>query len=265
MFYDFLFDRYARATVRLLATREIRTRIVGTYLGLGHYVVVPILMLVIYSFVFSHIFTVSWPGTTGRYSDFALRVFIGLIVFQFVAELLNRAPGLILENPAYVKKVLFPLETLVPIAIAVALFAATVSFGVFLLGLLLAAGLPYATIFWVPAILPPLVMLTAGVGWGLASLGVFLRDLRQIVGVVVSLLTFLSPVFYPLSAVPEAFRVVIALNPLTLIIEMMRSAIFDGRPPSALMLLVLYAVAASVAQLGYWGFMRTRKAFADVV
>ncbi|MCP3392311.1 ABC transporter permease [Bradyrhizobium sp. CCGB12] len=265
MFYDFLFDHYSRATIKLLADREIRSRIVGTYLGLGHYVVVPLLMLLIYSFVFSQIFTMSWPGAIGRYSDFVLRVFIGLIIFQFAAELFNRAPSLVLENPAYIKKVVFPLETLVPIAITVALFAAIVSFGVFLLGHVIIVGLPSAAIFWMPIILLPLILLTAGLGWALAALGVFLRDLRQLVGVLVSLLTFLSPIFYPLSAVPPAFRAVIALNPLTQIIEMTRSAIFDHQSPSFLPLLLLYAGTAAVAQIGYWGFMRTKKAFADVV
>lgn len=265
MFYDLLFDRHSRATIKLLADREIRSRIVGTYLGLGHYVVVPLLMLLIYSFVFSQIFTMNWPGATGRYSDFVLRVFIGLIIFQFASELLNRAPSLVLENPAYVKKVVFPLETLVPIAVTVACFAAIVSFGVFLLSHLIIIGLPPLGTLWLPIILLPLVLLAAGLGWALASLGVFLRDIRQLVGVLVALLTFLSPIFYPLSAVPPAFRSIFALNPLTQIIEMARSAIFDDQTPSLLPLLLLYAGTAAIAQLGYWGFMRTKGAFADVI
>src|SRR5882672_7277457 len=132
MFYAFLFDRHKRANVQLLAFREIRARIVGTYLGFGHYLLLPLLLILIYSFVFTTIFSVRWGSNDAGFGSFALRVFIGLIAFNFFAEVINRSPGLVLENATYVKKVLFPLETLVPIAVVVALFSALITFIVFL-------------------------------------------------------------------------------------------------------------------------------------
>lgn len=265
MFYSFLFDRHDRATIRLLAEREIRSRIIGTYIGIGHYVLVPILMLLVYSFMFSVVFRTKWAGTEDSFGAFAIRVFIGMIAFQFFSEVINRAPGLVLESPTYVKKVVFPLETLVPTTIVVSLFSALLTFLVFLVAHLLLAGIPPLTTLWVPLIWPPLIMMTAGFAWVLASLGVFLRDLRQLVGVLVPALMFISPVFFPMSMVPEGFGALIMANPLSVPMEMMRQAIFGPTMPNLLVLAAYYVGGFAVAQLGYWVFMRTKKAFADVV
>ena len=265
MFYAFLFDRFDRSTIRILAAREIRERIVGTYLGLGHYVLLPLMMLLVYAFVFSAVFAVRWPNATGSFGDFALRLFAGLIPFQFFAEVVNRAPSLVLENATYVRKVVFPLETLVPTAIASAAFAAGCSYLILLIGYLAIVGLPPLAILWLPLLWLPLVLLTLGVGWALASLGVFLRDLRQLVTIATSLLIFLTPIFYPLTMVPEPYRPLVLANPLSYLIESMREALFEGRPPSLLPMALSLLAGLIIAQIGYWGFMRTRKAFADVM
>lgn len=265
MFYAFLFNRHDRATVRLLADREIRQRIVGTYLGIGHYVLLPVMMMLVYSFMFSMVFAVRWTGADDSFGSFALRLFIGLIPFQFFAEVVNRAPGLVLENPTYVKKVVFPLETLVPTAIVVALFSAAVTFAVFLVGHLVLAGLPPLTTLWIAVLWPPLILLTAGIGWLLACLGVFLRDLKQLVTIVTSMLMFFTPVFYPLSMVPKGFQLIVYGNPLSGLIEMMRRAVFEAQAPRPIIVLAYYVLSLAVAQAGYWCFMRTRKAFADVL
>lgn len=265
MFFSFLFDKHDRATVRLLAEREIRNRMVGTYIGLGHYVLLPIAMLLVYTFMFSVVFMVKWTGAADTFGSFAIRVFIGLIGFQFFAEVISRAPGLVLENPTYVKKVVFPLETLVPTSIVVALFPAAVSTLVFLAAHLLLVGLPPLTTLWLPLIWPPLVMLTAGLAWVLASLGVFLRDLRQLITILTSMLMFISPVFFPLSMVPKGYAALVLLNPLSMPIEMMRQAVFGPQAPDPVVLLAYYAGSFAAAQLGYWLFMRSKKAFADVV
>jgi lipopolysaccharide transport system permease protein len=265
MFYAFLFNRFDRANVHLLAEREIRARIVGTYLGLGHYVLLPILMLLVYSFVFSIIFSVRWTGADNTFGSFAMRVFIGLIAFQFFSEVVNRAPGLVLENPTYVKKVVFPLETLVPTAILIALFSAAIMFAVFMVAYVWIYGFPPLTALWTAVLWPPLILLTSGLAWGLASLGVFLRDLRQLVSILTSVLIFITPVFYPLSMVPPPYDTLVASNPLSYLIEMMRVAVFDGRGPDLLILAGYYLGGLAFAQLGYWVFMRTKKAFADVI
>jgi len=265
MFYAFLFDRHKTANVRLLASREIRARIVGTYLGFGHYLLLPLLLILIYSFVFTTIFSVRWGASNANFGSFALRVFIGLIAFNFFAEVVNRSPGLVLDNATYVKKVLFPLETLVPIAVVVALFSALITFIVFLAAYIWAYGLPPRTVFWLGALWPPLTLLTTGLAWGLAALGVFLRDLRQLVSIFTSALMFLAPVFYPMSMVPAPYDSLVLLNPLSWLIESIRAATFDDSSPDILVLICYYVGTFVFAQFGYWGFMRARKAFADVI
>ena len=265
MFYSFLFNRHDRATVRLLAEREIRNRIVGTYIGIGHYVLLPVLMILVYSFMFSMVFMVKWNGADDSFGSFAMRLFIGLIPFQFFSEVVTRAPGIVLENPTYVKKVVFPLETLVPIAILVALFSAAVTLIVFFLAHLWTIGRPPLTMLWLPLLWPPLILITAGVAWLLASLGVFLRDLRQLVTILTSMLIFMTPVFYPLSMVPKGFQIVVYANPLSGLIEMMRRTVFDAVAPRPMLVLAYYVAGILAAQAGYWCFMRTRKAFADVL
>lgn len=264
-FGDFLRDKYARANVLLLAEREIRSRTIGTYFGIGHYVLLPVVMLLVYTFVFGAIFKARWPNGTGGFLDFSARIFVGLIAFQFVSDVLNRAPSLILENASYVKKVLFPLETLVPIAGAVALFNAAISTAVLLVVYLFTGALPPLTVFWVPVLWIPLILFTLGAGWFLAALGVYLRDLRQLIGILMSFLMFLSPIFYSIEAVPSPYRILLLLNPLSPIIESMRSAIFLGIRPSFVTLAMLFVVSGMVAQIGYWVFMRARAGFADVV
>src|SRR5690349_12491840 len=265
MFYAFLFNKYDRTTLRLLADREIKARVIGTHLGLGHYVVMPVLMLLVYTFVFSVVFSVRWPGTIDSFSGFALRVFAGLIPFQFFAEVVNRAPGLVLENSVYVKKVVFPIETLVPTTVVVALFSSLITFIVFLAGYFCSYGLPTVTALWVITLWPPLILITVGLGWILASLGVFLRDLRQLVSILTSVMIFLAPIFYPIAMVPKAFEALIFANPLSYLIEAMRGALFDDVAPSLIVLSVYYFGGFGLAQLGYWVFMRTKKAFADVI
>jgi lipopolysaccharide transport system permease protein len=265
MFFSFLFDKHDRATVRLLAEREIRSRIVGTYIGLGHYVLLPVLMLLVYSFMFSVVFQSKWVGAEDTFGAFAIRVFIGMIAFQFFSEVISRSPGLVLENPTYVKKVVFPLETLVPTTTVVSAFSALITFAVFLVAHLLLVGLPPLTTLWIPFIWPPLIMMTAGFAWVLASLGVFLRDLKQLVGVIVPALMFISPVFFPMAMVPKGFGMLILMNPISIPIEMMREAVFGPTSPGLVLLLGYYAGSFAMAQFGYWWFMRTKKAFADVI
>ena len=265
MFFSFLFDKHDRTTVRLLAEREIRNRIVGTYIGLGHYVLLPLLMILVYSFMFSIVFMVKWTGADDSFGSFAIRVFIGLIPYQFFSEVITRAPGIVLENPTYVKKVVFPLETLVPTAVVVSLFSALITFGVFLLAHLVMIGLPPLTTLWIPFIWPPLILMTTGFAWLLACLGVFLRDLRQLVTILTAVLIFISPVFFPMAMVPKGYAALVALNPLSMPIEMIRQSVFASQAPNLLILLGYYIGGFAAAQLGYWCFMRTKKAFADVI
>jgi lipopolysaccharide transport system permease protein len=146
-----------------------------------------------------------------------------------------------------------------------AAFHALISIGVWLIAYLLIFGLPHITVFLLPLIILPLVLLIMGLTWGLASLGVYLRDVSQFVAVATTVLMFLSPIFYPPSALPETYGRLLLLNPLTLVIEQSRDILFWGKMPNIGIFLIYFLITASVAWLGFAWFQKTRKGFADVL
>ena len=212
------------------------------------------------------VFKARW-GTDGDESktQFALVLFVGMIVHGLFAEVLNRAPGLILSNVNYVKKVVFPLDVLPVIAMGAALFHASISLAVLLIAFALFNGYLHWTIIFVPVVLLPLVILTLGVAWIFASLGVFLRDVGQTVGIITTMMLFLAPIFYPITALPEEIRPWIMANPLTFIIEEARGVVILGRMPEWTGLGIYTLAATAVAWAGFAWFQKTRKGFADVL
>ncbi len=254
-----------RQLIGQMVKREVSGRYRGSVLGLLWSFFNPVLMLIIYTFVFSVVFNARWGTEQESRFEFALILFAGLIVYNLFAECINRAPGLIVGNVNYVKKVIFPLEILPLVTLGAALFHVCISLGVLLLfQLLLAWALPW-TLIWVPLILLPLLLVTLGFSWFLASLGVFVRDVAQTVALLTTILLFLSPIFFPVSAIPEHYRIFIYLNPLTFIIEQMRDVLIWGRAPSWHVLGVYTLVSLGVAWLGLAWFQKTRKGFADVL
>lgn len=253
-----------RQLIHALVTREILGRYRGSALGILWSFVNPLFMLAVYTFVFSVIFKGRWSSEGGR-AEFALVLFAGLLMFNIFSECLNRAPLLILGNISYVKKVVFPLEILPWIVFGAALFHAFVSISAWLFFYLVMFGIPHATIFFFPLLFFPLALLTMGVTWFLASLGVYLRDTAQIINVLTTIWMFLTPVFYPISAVPEQYRPVIYCNPLAYIVEQSRNLLFFGKGMEWGAFSLLMVCAALIAWLGFFWFQKTRKGFADVI
>lgn len=245
--------------------REVLGRYRGSALGLLWSFFNPVFMLLVYTFVFSAVFKARWSGGGDSSTEFALVLFAGLMVFNLFSECLNRAPGLILSNVNYVKKVVFPLEVLPFVALLSALFHMGVSLLVWLLAYVILVGLPHLTVFYLPLILLPLVLLIMGVSWLLSSLGVYLRDVSQITGVITMSLMFLSPIFYPVTALPENYRYLLYLNPLTTVIEQTRAVLYFGTSPDFSVLTAYWGVTCLVAWLGFAWFQKTRKGFADVL
>jgi lipopolysaccharide transport system permease protein len=252
-----------------LARRDIAARFRGSLLGILWLVLNPLFQLSIYYYVFSLVFKARWamirPDGQTLEPPSALVLFVGLIAFSFCSECLIRAPGLIRENPNYVKKVIFPLETLPLVACLSALFNAAVSVGLLFAFHLILIGLPGWQVVFVPLIFAALLLLTLGLVYGLAALGVYLPDLKNVMGAATLALMFLTPVVYPLSAVPEGLRPWILLNPLTVVVEDLRAVLFAQMPPDWPRLLALFAFAACVLALGFFGFHKLRKGFADVL
>lgn len=254
-----------RSLIRVLVKREVIGRYRGSLLGILWSFFNPLLMLAVYTFVFGVVFKSRWNVESDSKIEFALLLFAGLIVFNLFAECVNRSPVLILSNVNYVKKVVFPLEILPWVALGSAAFHAIISWSVWLAAYLIFFGIPHATVLLLPLVMLPLIFLIIGLTWWLASLGVYLRDVSQFVGVFVTVLMFLSPIFYPASALPEWFRNFLIINPLTTVVEQVRDVMFWGKFPDWLMLAVSFLISIIIAWLGFAWFQKTRKGFADVI
>lgn len=254
-----------RSLVISLMKREVLGRYRGSVMGIMWSFLNPLFMLIVYTFVFSVVFKARWNTGGESKVEFALVLFAGLIVFNLFSECVSRAPSLILSNINYVKKVVFPLEILPWVTLGAALFHGTISFGVWLLAYWFFFGLPHATVFYFPIILLPLCLFIMGVSWALSSLSVYLRDVGQFIGLIITVLMFLSPIFYPAASLPEVYRNFLYLNPLTPVIEQTRDILYWGKMPDISLLGPNLLVSAAVAWLGFAWFQKTRKGFADVL
>ena len=249
-----------------MTKRDVIGRYKGSVMGVIWSLLNPLFLLMIYTYVFSVVFKARWgAGPIESKSDFAILLFVGMIMHSLFAETLNRAPGLIVNNVSYVKKIVFPLEILPAVAICTALFHTLVSlFVLAIVSIMLNGDLQWTAVF-LPLVLLPLIVLTLGIAWGLASLGVFLRDVAQPIGLVMTVLLFASPVFYPLSALPESIRPWLMLNPLTFAIEQARAVLIFGQLPNWTGLSIYTLASVAIAWMGYAWFQKTRKGFANVL
>lgn len=254
-----------RALIRSLVVRQVAGRYRGSMLGLSWAFFHPVLMLLVYTFVFSVVFKARWNAGSESRVEFALALYAGLLVFNLFAECITRAPSAIVSNTNYVKKVIFPLEVLPWVNLGAALFHGVASLGVWLLFHLVAYGLPPPTALLLPAVLLPFALMLLGLSLVLASLGVYLRDVGQIVALATTVLMFLSPVFYPVSALPEQFRLLMHLNPLTPVIEFSRDLLMWGRLPDPALFAAYALGCAACGFLGFAWFQKTRQGFADVL
>ncbi|PVZ88265.1 sugar ABC transporter permease [Serratia sp. S1B] len=248
-----------------LIKRDIAARYRGSFMGLLWTFLNPVLMLAVYTIVFSVVFKARWPGGTASKTEFALVLFSGLMVFNLFSECITKAPNLVLGNVNYVKKIIFPVEMLPVISLGVAFFHFGINVVVWLLFYIIFFGMPNITILMLPLAVVPLVLITLGASWFLASLGVYLRDVGQIIGLISTVLMFMSPVFYPVSALPEEYRQFMQLNPLTSIIEQTRDIMIWGKPIIWMNWLTHLTISVVIAWLGFAFFQKTRGGFADVL
>ena len=255
-----------RVLINQMAKREVLGRYRGSVIGLGWSFFNPLLMLSVYTFFFSFVFKSRWGNVQDAgHADFAIILFVGLIIHGLFAECINRAPTLINSNVSYVKKVVFPLEVFPWIAMGSALFHAGISIIVLLALQLVIAGSLHWTIVFLPLVVLPLILVTLGFAWFLAATGVYVRDISQTTGLITSVMLFVSPVFYPISTLPHKMQLLVMLNPLTLIIEESRKVLLFGETPNWSALGVYSLVSMVIAWIGFWWFQKTRKGFADVL
>jgi len=249
-----------------MTKREIKKKYQGTFLGLAWSFISPLLMLAIYTFVFAVVFKARW-GISGEESriDFAIILFAGLIVFGIFSESVNLSPGLIIGNSNYVKRVIFPLEILSIISVGSVLFNAAMSILILLLMQMLFKGFLPITVIFFPLVVLPVILLSLGVSWFFSALGVYIRDIGQLLGFLTTILFYTSAVFFPLSALPENYQQVLKFNPLVVIIEQSRNVLIYGYFPDWVSILAAFLVSSLAAWIGFWWFQKTRKGFADVL
>ncbi|WP_420100954.1 ABC transporter permease [Bosea sp. (in: a-proteobacteria)] len=249
-----------------LVQRQVKISYSGSFLGIFWALARPLLLLGVYTFVFGSIFRVRFYGAqSGGTIEFALVLLVGLSIFTIFADMLGRSPALIVGNANLVKKVVFPLDLLIVAELGAVLFHFALSMAVFLVFFALyRGGVPLAALV-APVILIPFLGLTLGVAWFVSATAVFFRDIGQMTGILISVLMFMCPIFFPISAVPEAVRGLISLNPISYYVETMRELFFSGITPAPAELFVHYLIGFTVMWLGWAWFQVTRRGFADVL
>lgn len=255
-----------RGLVSQIVRQQIVGKYRGSYIGILWPLLNPIFMLVVYTFVFSIVLKVRWSGDISESKlQFAFILFTGMLLHGLFAEVINKAPSLILLNANYVKKVIFPLEILALTNFLEGLFNFSVGMLVLLIGMIVFHDQITWTIIFLPIILIPYFMLLLGLIWFIASLGVFVRDIAQGINVLTTVLLFLSPIFYSKNALPPEFQWLMNINPLTFIIEQSRDVLIWGKLPNWQGLGVYSLLSGLTMWIGYYWFQKTRKGFADVI
>lgn len=247
-----------------MVRRDVLGRYRGSLFGAAWSLVSPLLMLGVYTIAFHELLGARWPGASGR-AGFAVMVFVGLMFHGMLAEVLGRAPTAVAGQPNFVKKLVFPLTVLPLVTLGSALFHALLGFAILMASPLFGGPGIQPTALLLPLLLFPYLLLLSGIGWTLAAVGVYIRDIAQLGGLIATILLFLSPIFFPITAIPEKYRGFVALNPLTFVVESARGLMFDGTMPDLLSFAVYSVVSVLVAFAGLAVFRRLRPGFGDVL
>lgn len=255
-----------RDLIRQFTKREIEGRYRGSFLGLFWSFVNPLILLLIYTFVFGIVLKSRWPqARTDSLGEFAVVLFCGLTAFNIFSECVGKASSLIVGVPNYVKKVVFPLEILPVSVLGAALFHGLVSLAILLVANIVVNQTVQWTLLLLPVVCLPLIFFCLGLMWFLSSMGVFVRDIGYTVTLVLQVLFFLTPIFYPIESIPVPFDRIVRLNPMASIAENFRRVVLWGTFPSWTGWLAWTLLMALLMMLGYGWFMKTKKAFADVL
>lgn len=261
----YLFPWHYRSLLGQFVRRAILGRYSGSILGVGWSFVMPLLMLAIYTLVFRGVFQARWGNADVGGGDFALNLFAGLLIFNLFGEVVGAAPRLIIDQPNLVKKVVFPLEILPWVSLGAALFHMAAGLGILIVASLFLRGGLAVTTLLLPFVLLPLLPFLLGLAWLFAAVGTFVRDIAQAIGTALNLMLFLSPVFYPASALPVPWRNLMWLNPLTLPVESLRTILLEGHAPEWTALAIYSLISLTVAAIGARIFHTARSGFGDVL
>lgn len=253
-----------RRLIASLVRRDIASRYRGSFIGLFWTVLNPLLLMSTYFFVFGVVLQARFAADPSRHG-FVLYFLAGMLPWLSFAEAAGRAPNTILENRVLVKKLVFPLDILNIVQTGAALTNQVIALAIFLVYLLAARGSIPAAGLWTPVLLVPQILFTLGVAWFLAALGAYVRDLAQIIGFLLTLWFFLTPICYPESSLPPALVPVLAWNPMFQFVRAWRTIFLEGGMPPWGVVAALWALGVLTAAAGYAWFHKLRKGFADVL
>jgi lipopolysaccharide transport system permease protein len=256
---NFVRHRYLLAQ---LVKRDVLLRYRGAMFGVLWIFLSPLLMLLIFAFVFGQIFQAKWPAVHAGL-PFWLVLYSGLIAFNVFSETVTRAPTSVRSYPSYVKKIIFPVHILPVVPLGAALVHAAFNF-LILLAALAWTGNFHVDLCLIPFLLAPLIMLALGLAWFLAAWGVFIKDMSQIVPIFMQMLLFLTPVFYPVDAVPAGLRPFYRHNPLGAVIESAR-AVVSSQPVDWVSWTAALGIGLLGLAAGYVFFQHSREEFADAL
>ena len=249
-----------------LVRRNIESRYKGTMIGLVWMVVTPFVMLAVYTFVFGVVLKVRWGTEFGdSKAAFAIIMFCGMAVFNIFSESVNGSVSIVTGNPNYVKKVVFPLELLPVSSVLSACFFGLIWIGILLLGIVVFLHKFCLAAVCLPLIFILLILISCGVAWFVASLGVYVRDLAHVIGIIMQVLYFMTPIFYSVEMVPAKFRIFLILNPLTSLVQSTRKVLMYDQWPNWHAMGIVFLLSIVIFQLGYFWFMKTKRGFADVL
>jgi len=247
-----------------MVRRDILGRYRGSFGGVFWALLNPLLLMLTYFFVFGLVLQARFGGDPSR-EGFALYFLAGMLPWLPFSEAVGRAPNVLLEHGNFIKKLVFPVETLPVNLVVSALVTQFFALAIFLIGLLFFRGSIPATALWLPALLVPQLLLTLGLTWLFAALGLLFRDLAQVTGFLLTLWFFLTPICYPEESLPANAKLILALNPFFLLVRAFRDVLLGGRAPDLLQYVVLCSVGAAAFLVGYSVFHRMRRSFADLV
>jgi lipopolysaccharide transport system permease protein len=256
----------SRSLIKQLVIREIATRYRGSVFGIAWSLLLPLSLLSVYTFVFMGVFGAKWPQMKDKGGfEFAIQIFVGLSIFNIFGEMVQRSPSLLSENPNLIKKVVFPVETLITVVMGNSLFHYGIQLIILLIAVLLMDFSLYLSFILIPIFIIPLCLFTSGLGLIFSSIGIYIKDLRLLVGSLLTLLLFISPVFFAIQTVKDPLRQWLTLNPLAMIITNVRSAIFFPQELNWHDCVATYVIGLTTLIVGTWIFYRLKPGFADVV
>jgi ABC-type polysaccharide/polyol phosphate export permease len=252
--------------IRNFVIRDLKGRYVGSFMGFFWSVIHPIVLLTSYAFVFMVVFGQQAPQDSGT-DSFPLFLFCGILPWLFFQDTVQRSSTVIVDNSNLITKTLFPTEILPLTVMLAGLVNHLIGFAI-LFGILCFVGEIKAMILLLPVYMLLMMLFSLGMAWFISSLQVFLRDVSQVLTVVLTFWFWFTPIFYTESKIPPKFAHFaqwLKFNPLGQVVTGYRHCLLDGRWPDLRALAILALISLAVFVAGGMFFRNIKREFVDVL